>query len=1043
MLTTGQKNTPLKKNLLSLISVLFILGLGTGLYAQKKQSSQSNTIQRCGTVEWEAMMMKKYPEFKQEYSKSEKQLADAVNRFMLQQKQANPNNTNRTTATYTIPVVFHVVLSNQIFVTDAMIINQLNVLNRDFAGLNADSTNIPAVWQPIRGHSTIQFVLAQRTPDDEATNGIHRVISAIQSPGPTDNDPIKSTILGGTDAWDPTRFFNVWVGNFTNSTLLGYSSYPIGTPDNGGEGINQQGLVINASTLPGGSLAPYNLGRTMVHEAGHFFWLRHITGDVNCGDDFPGTPALDDTPLQSALTGGCPTGNQPTGCTSPDPPGKMYQNYMDYTNDACMSLFTNGQNKRAEQSLLTFMASLTTSDGGTPPVLVNNNAGIAAIVNPINNFGTCDPTIPLTVTLRNAGINALTSVKITVSRNASVVQTFNWTGNLASLSSVNVVLNPVAMVNGLNTITVCTSLPNGAADPVSKNDCKSVTGIGGTGLPAPLNEGFENNTFPPTGWFITNPDAGFTWERNTDSLSHSGLAKAKLNFWDYKNASGQIDELRSTNVSTGGADSVYLEFWRAYAPSQGANDSLRVRISTDCGNNFTTIYQKGPQELITATGDDFIPTRTYQWVRESIDLSAYKSAATITVSFQSINGYGNNLYLDDIKVDKFVFQPIDLKVIAVNKPRNVCKSTDIPEVAVKNNGKDVITSFTINWKIDNGTLASKTWTGSLPRNAVATVQLNSSNYGAIGNHTFTAYTTVPNGAADMIPANDTLKTNFAVKAILPMPLLVTEEFTGTTFPPAAWNLVNHDNDFTFEHNATVGKKSPGSAYFNDYDNPFTNRFDDLLLPNYSYTGLDSIFLKFALSHVIFTYPLQPGVSIDSLAVIVSKDCGNTFITLYKKFGDELQTVKDANFPRTDPFFPGSANQWRIDSVNLGTFLGANEELFQVGFRFWGNFENNFFLDDISLRGQILPAKLKADGLLIQPSPFKSTFAVWHYQQPTTLKYINVLNMSGQRVWSRQFSNGRADKYVTIDLGSKPAGIYIVELGYTDAGRNVQRTVMKY
>jgi Pregnancy-associated plasma protein-A/Secretion system C-terminal sorting domain len=1039
MLTAKQKKTPLKKTVLPFFTVLCILCFGNVLNAQKKSSLQTNTIQRCGTSEWETMMMKHSPGFKQKYLEGEKQLAAAVNRF-IQQQRINPN---RTTATYTIPVVFHVVLSNQIFVTDAMIMNQFNVLNRDFAGTNADSTNIPAVWEPIRGHSTIQFVMAQRTPDDEATNGIHRITSAVKSPGPTDNDPIKSTLLGGTDAWDPTKYFNIWVGNFTNSTLLGYSSYPIGTPEHGGENISQQGIVVNASTLPGGSLAPYNRGRTLTHEAGHFFWLRHITGDSNCGDDFPQTPALDDTPLQGALTGGCPTGNQPTGCTSPDPPGKMYQNFMDYTDDACMSLFTNGQNKRAEQALLTFMSSLTTSDGGLPPVLVNNNAAIAAIANPINNFGTCDPAIPLTVTLRNAGLTALTSVTITVTRNASVVQTFNWTGNLASLTSVNVVLNPVPVVNGINTITVCTSLPNGAVDPVSKNDCKSVTGIGGTGLPAPLNEGFESTTFPPTGWFINNPDVGITWIRNTDGVSHSGTGKLKFNFWDYENALGQLDELRSPNVSTGGADSVYLEFWRAYAPVQGGADSLRIRVSTNCGNSFTTIYQKGPQELTTAVGDNFTPSAANQWVKESIDLSAYKNAATVTVSFQSINGYGNNLYLDDINLEKVIFQPIDLKVIAVNKPKNVCKSTDVPEVVVKNNGKDAITSFTVNWRVDNGTLASKTWTGSLPRNAIATVQLNSSNYGAIGNHTFTAYTTVPNGAADMVPANDTLKTNFAVKAILPMPLLVTEEFTGTTFPPAGWDLVNPDNDFTFERNATAGKKSPGSAYFNDFDNPTNNRFDDLLFPNYSYTGIDSIFLKFALSHVIFSYPLTPGVSIDSLAVIVSKDCGNTFTTLYKKFGEELQTVKDPNFPRSDPFFPSNANQWRIDSVNLGTFLGANEELFQVGFRFWGNFENNFFLDDISLRGQILPAKLKADGFLIQPSPFKSNFAVWHYQQPTTLKHINVFNMSGQRVWSRQFTNGRADKYITIDLGSRPAGIYIVQMEYTDAARNVQRTIMKY
>ena len=106
---------------------------------------------------------------------------------------------------------------------------------------------------------------------------------------------------------------------------------------------------------------------------------------------------------------------------------------------------------------------------------------ISAINTPAAGFVTCDPTIPLTVTLRNLGSNPLTSVTITVTRNATTVQTFNWTGNLASLATVSVPLNAVPLVLGANAIQICTSIPNGVADSDPANDCMTVNGTRGAG----------------------------------------------------------------------------------------------------------------------------------------------------------------------------------------------------------------------------------------------------------------------------------------------------------------------------------------------------------------------------------------------------------------------------------------------------------------------------------------------------------------------------------------------------------------------------------
>ena len=1025
------------------------------LVAQNTRVTSSTLIngrKRCGTDDWLATMARTNPGFQLQYENGEKQLGEAINRFIAQQR-ANPNRTN---APIIIPIVFHVVLANQSLVPDAMIMAQLNELNLSFSGLNPDSTNISyaSSFQAVRGHSDIQFCLAQRTPDNlpVATPGIERrTIGTISTGTDFPTDIIKSTAAGGLDAWDPTRFFNVWVCHYTDPTLLGYSSFPIGSPENPGGAVNQQGVTILAESLPGGSAAPFNLGGTLVHESGHFFWLHH-TFAFGCNTDFPSTPALDDTPAQSGPTSGCPSGAVAAGCAaSPNPPGKMYQNYMDYTDDACYSLFTNGQNTRSYQAINTFMPGLLNSNGCVPPLLVDNNAGISAIVTPGAGFITCDPSVPLTVTLRNFGSNALTSATITVTRNGTPVQTFNWTGNIASLGSVNVPLNAVPLVLGANTIQVCTSLPNGVADAQPANDCFTVSGSRGAGGALPLVEGFENATFPPTGWIRNNPDGGITWQRTTTGVAHGGTAKAYVDHFNYT-ATGSLDDLRTPPYAIGTADSLWVSFWAAYRGFPGFPfDNFQVMVSSDCGQTFQTVYNVrndtafvAPEGATPTFGGAYFPSNIDQWIKKSIDLSSFIPQGNIQVQFRAINQFGNNVHLDDINLDKKIFPNNDAGVIAVTKPGSrVCTSSEAPVVTIKNYGKINLTSVRINYQIDGtGPVTTFNWTGNLARNQTATVTLATAALGAVGNHSINVYTTLPNNVADEDPTNDALAKPYTVSQVLPLPGSVTEEFSSTTFPPANWLVINPNGDMTWTRNATIGNKNPGSAYFNDFANTTVDRVDDLAMPNYSYSNIDSIFLTFNLSHVTRTLPGTTGSRLDTLTILLSKDCGNTFTTIYKKWGEDLQTVNDPNFQSTMLDFKPLPNQWRKDSLNLGKWLSATEPLFQVMFRFSGNIENNFYLDDVNIRSQVLPQKLKNDGYLVLPNPFRSTFNIWHYQVPTSLRYVNVYNSAGQLVWSRAYPAG-SEKLITVDLSSKAAGMYIVNIGYDDSNRNVNVPVIKY
>lgn len=1018
------------------------------LPAQQRSGSNrsSSNDERCGTMQWLEDMQRSYPGFKEQFEQNERILNEAIARRLADQRAGRIN------VTYTIPVVFHVVLPNPNVITDVMLQNQLLVLNQDFSGLNPDSANAVPFY-PIRGHSNIQFCFAQRTPTNGPTNGINRVASSTVSSGPSANDPIKSTAAGGSDAWDPTRYFNVWFCNFSNPGLLGYATFPIGTAENPAGPLNQQGIVNLAQSVPGGTAAPYNLGRTAVHEAGHFFWLRHIWGDAVCGNDFPGSPAgLDDTPQQSDDTFGCPTGAQASGCpASPNPPGRNYQNYMDYTDDACMTMFTNGQGVRAETALLTFRNSLTTSNGCLPPVLLPDNASISAIVTPTTNFVTCDPTVPLTVTLRNAGSNPLTSVTITVKRNGTTVQTFNPPGlNLASNSSQNINLTAVALVNGANAIEVCTSLPNGNPDADPSDDCKTQSGTRGGGAPLPLAEGFESTTFPPTGWLINNPDAGITWQRNTTGIAHGGVAKAFVNHFNYSSA-GQIDDITGPPNTIGTADSLWVSFWGAYRGFPGFPfENFQVLVSTNCGASYTTVYNVRNDTVFVApagssptSGASYFPGNINQWVRKSVDLTSFIPAGFIQVRFRSVNQFGNNFHLDDINIDKKIFFDNDAGVIAITKPTtNICVSNEAPQVVIQNYGKIPLTSVQINYQIDGaGPVTTFNWTGNLARNQTALVTLPSANYGAVGNHSINVFTTLPNNVADQDPSNDGQTKPFNVKQIFALPGNLNEDFTNSAFPPANWSVVNPNADITWQRNATVGRNAAGSAWFNDFVNNSVDRIDDLAMPNYSYSNIDSIFMNFNLAHITRTLPGTTGARLDTLSVLLSKDCGNTFTTIYKKWGEELQTVNDPNFQISFQQFTPAADQWRKDSLNLGKWLGASEPLFQLIFRFHGNFENNFFLDDINLRTQVLPAKLKNDGYLILPNPFNTSFGVWHYQLPTNLRYINVYNSAGQLVWSQKYNGG--DKFIRIDLAGRAAGLYTVNIGYEDSNRNVTVPVIKY
>tara|TARA_B100000508_G_scaffold141097_1_gene146960 strand:+ start:52227 stop:53531 length:1305 start_codon:yes stop_codon:yes gene_type:complete len=264
---------------------------------------------------------------------------------------------------YTIPVVVHVVYNTQDQnLPDSVIFRQIQTLNEDYQRLNADTVNMRADFDIVKGSPNIKFQLAQIDPQGNPSTGITRTETTTETFGDlgliqgdfSTLEQVKQTAEGGHDPWDQDRYLNIWVCNmeiFNTPALLGYASPPAGLPNwppgsipniSDGVVIQYQAFGANNSNSLDMGQGPINvLGRTCTHEVGHYLGLRHIWGDGGCTEQ----DGIDDTPNASDQSQFDCDDTKNT-CTDniqnvdlPD----MIENYMDYSAEECQNSFTQGQ----------------------------------------------------------------------------------------------------------------------------------------------------------------------------------------------------------------------------------------------------------------------------------------------------------------------------------------------------------------------------------------------------------------------------------------------------------------------------------------------------------------------------------------------------------------------------------------------------------------------------------------------------------------------------------------------------------------------------
>ena len=281
----------------------------------------------------------------------------------------------------TIPVVVHIVYKTSAQnISDNDVYSQIQVLNDDFRKTNSDASSVPSAFSGLAADCEIEFCLAVRDPSGNVTTGITRTSTTTSSfSGYTS---MKYSSSGGQNAWNTSDYLNIWVCNLA-SGLLGFATFPGGNP-------STDGIVCDYAYFGDiSATSPYDKGRTATHEVGHWLNLRHIWGDSNCGNDY-----VSDTPTQASSNGGCPSFPSTSNCTGNAPNGDMFMNYMDYTYDACMYMFSSGQKTRMRATLNGSRSSLQSSNGCVP---VNVPIVVTATIIDVNCNGGNDGAIDVTI----------------------------------------------------------------------------------------------------------------------------------------------------------------------------------------------------------------------------------------------------------------------------------------------------------------------------------------------------------------------------------------------------------------------------------------------------------------------------------------------------------------------------------------------------------------------------------------------------------------------------------------------------------------------
>ncbi|CAA6828953.1 MAG: internalin, putative [uncultured Aureispira sp.] len=673
-------------------------------------------------------------------------------------------------------------------------------------------------------------------------------------------------------------------------------------------------------------------------------WVSTTNGHGVTEGGSSGSPLFNNTgQIVGTLTGGS------SFCTSPNNPDAYGKMSYHWTSNGAAA------NRQLKAWLDPSNSGITTLTGTYFPCTPSNSldAGISNITNPLDSTTICDDPFAPEVILQNFGTSTLTSATIRYQVNTGAISTFSWTGALGSGATETVTLPFVTIPPGgaIFTFRAFTTNPNGGTDANTTNDETSVVSQYRTSTAAPYLEAFGAGTLPTditisdqngdgNTWGYNNTVNGFGAAATTGSMSIDNFAT---------NFAGQYDWFFVPTLDLTNQTGTTLTFDVAYARYDATySDTLIVAINSDCGTSYTPVYFEGGSDLATAPDQTpkFVPTAA-QWRTETIDLSAYAGASHVRVAFINLSGYGQPVYVDNINIQTgTVVTGADAGISSITNPvdsTTICDDPFVPEVVVENFGTTTLTSATINYQVDAGTIGTFSWTGSIAPGATASVSLplvTIPSGGAI--FTFRAFTSNPNGGTDLNVNNDETSVVSQYRSTSALPY--AEGFGGGVVPTDITLSDENSDGNVWEYDNTVNGYGTaidvGCLQMDNFAANFAGEYDWFFVPTIDLTGQSGSSMTFDVAYARYDATYS-----DTLIVAINSDCGTTYTPVYFEGGSDLATAPDEN-----GLFIPTAGEWRTETIDLSAYDGASHV--RVAFINLSGYGQPIYVDNINIQAAV-------------------------------------------------------------------------------------------
>ena len=888
---------------------------------------------------------------------------------------------------YQIPVVVHVFhkgepMGTGVNLSEERIKAQIDSLTADFRRMNADAKNTPPEFLPVAADVEIEFVLAKQDPAGNPTNGIVRMRGSKDSYRSNSDRPL----LRSESYWPAEHYLNIFVTDL--QVFLGYASFPLISLEgivNGSEDYIFDGILIDYEYFGVNPSAPSfeSYGRTLTHEVGHYLGLRHIWGDGNCSvDDF-----VDDTPLADTDNGEysspCtfPNPDDNTVCVSGEP--EMFQNYMDYTDDICMNLFTEGQKTRMRTVMdnATNRTSLISSPGLSEPIRFADDLAAVDILSP--NLAECETTLTPELRVVNYGTTEITSYDVQLLIDSSPMGSPQSIATSLQPLDSDTISFSTQTINANSTISFEISNVNGGTDGNTSNNSISqlLTSTSSTTLP------FIQDMESAPG-FLGGIGTDLPWEVTTapkESPSNNALI-----FKAYNNTEwfGEETMLKTpvfdlTNITSG-----EIQFSYAHANRPDAfYDGFMIKASVDCGNTFPDILFSafGPDLATTSETDAyFTPSNSFDWIDTLISITTgYRGIDGVQFAFVGINGSGNNIYLDNVQIVETNLLENDVKPLSLSAPLIICSETSEVNLTARNNGSEPVTSFEIKYFV-NGDTSTASFNGlNIPSKDKSTFSFLASNLNVGENEVGIKITTVNNVSDESIDENIIKTTLNRDNIDDEYPLTVDFEVQDN------WQLATSGQSNIWER---VEVASNGTLRANGFDATELGEKNWFISPRLNTGGLDSAGLYFRAS-----YASRDGFD-DQLQVLLSTDCGQNYYQTHLLDADSDSLAVTTS---SEKWVPTDASDWKEYQIDLSQTFFFDEDI-RIAFVFTPGGGNDLYIDDISIRGNEPPTY--EDFVRTYPNPAVSQFNIGLNLPQKESVVIRLQDISGRIVFEERLEN---------------------------------------